>query len=364
MNFLKKCAAALMTGVMVLSCAACSSDTGWIMKKDELEMPAGVYLNNLLSSYYDAKLKVTDSSTSLLKSEIEGKKASEWIKEQALRETKINMALCDQFNTRKLSMSQDELMACQKQAESYYEQYGENLEQNGISKNTIELLYQLTYMKVKVFDAIYGEGGEQEVSESELRDYYENNYIKMAVQTFSLPQEPTFTDKTSEEEKATQQQVYEMQLSSVVNSAEDLYLQAQIGADNGKDWNQILNEYKQVNHETGETNENYDMTTDNYRLLDTATTTLNADVINALKEAKQGEVVKVRTDSMIAIGATTDLNTDPTDFEFVKDMIRHALKEDEFEDYLVELAESESFVVNQKAVDRYQPSKLKVDESL
>ena len=67
---------------------------------------------------------------------------------------------------------------------------------------------------------------------------------------------------------------------------------------------------------------------------------------------------------MIAIGATTDLNTDPTDFEFVKDMIRHALKEDEFEDYLVELAESESFVVNQKAVDRYQPSKLKVDESL
>lgn len=361
MNFLKKCAAALLTGAMVLSCAACSSDTGWIMQKDELEMPAGVYLNNLLSSYYDAEMKVTDSSTSVLKSEIEGKKASEWIKEQALRETKINMALCDQFNTRKLTMSQDELMACQTQAESYYEQYGENLEKNGISKNSIELLYQLTYMKVKVFDAIYGEGGEKEVPETELRDYYEDNYIKMAVQTFSLPQEPTFTDKTSEEEKATQQQIYEMQLSNVVNAAESLYLQAQIGADSGKEWNQVLNEYKKVNQETGEVNEEYDMTTSNYRLLDTATTTLNPEIINALKEAEQGEVIKVRTDSMIAIGATTDLNTDPTDFEYVKSMIRHSLKEDEFEEYLLELAEDEAFVVNEKALDRYQPSKLKFD---
>ena len=69
-------------------------------------------------------------------------------------------------------------MTCQTQAESYYEQAGENLEKNGISKDSIELLYQITYMKVKVFDAIYGEGGEKEVSEQELRDYYEKNYIK------------------------------------------------------------------------------------------------------------------------------------------------------------------------------------------
>lgn len=361
MNFLKKCAAALLTGAMVLSCAACSSDTGWIMRKDELEMPAGVYLNSLMSSYYEAQMLVSDSSKDVLKGEIEGQKASEWIKEHALRETKINMALCDQFNSLKLTMSQDELMACQTQAESYYEQYGENLEKNGISKNSIELLYQLTYMKVKVFDAVYGEGGEKEVPETELRDYYENNYIKMAVQTFNLPQEPTFAEDASEEEKVTQQQIYEMQLSDVVNAAESLYLQAQIGADSDKDWNQVLNEYKQVNQETGEVNGEYDMTASNYRLLDTATTTLNPDIINALKEAEQGEVVKVRTDSMIAIGATTDLNTDPTDFEYVKSMIRHSLKEDEFEEYLLELAGNEAFVVNQKAVDRYQPSKLKFD---
>lgn len=60
------------------------------------------------------------------------------------------MAVCAKFNELGLSFSEQELMTCQTQAESYYEQAGENLEKNGISKDSIELLYQITYMKVKV----------------------------------------------------------------------------------------------------------------------------------------------------------------------------------------------------------------------
>lgn len=67
---------------------------------------------------------------------------------------------------------------------------------------------------------------------------------------------------------------------------------------------------------------------------------------------------------MIAVGATADLNEDPTDFEYVKSTICHALKDEEFENMLLETASDESFEVNQKAVDRYAPSKLKmVNES-
>ena len=201
MSFLKKCAAFLLAGVMTLSCAACAADTTWIMKKGELEMPAGVYLNNLMQSYFEATMEVEDPSKDVLKQTIDGKDASEWIKEQALNATKESMALCDKFNQLGLSFSEQELATCQTQAKSYYEQSGDNLEKNGISQNSIELLYQITYMKTKVFDAIYGEGGEQEVSEQEMRDYYNENYIKMAVQTFSFPAEPQLTEDMSEEEK-------------------------------------------------------------------------------------------------------------------------------------------------------------------
>lgn len=356
MNFLKKCTAALLAGIIALSCTACSSDTAWIMQKGELEMPAGVYLNNLIQSYYDASMKVEDSSKSVLSGTIEGQKAADWIKENALNQTKIDMAICSKFNDLGLEFTLEELSACHSQAESYYEKAGENMEKNGISQNSIELLYQLNYMKVKVFDAIYGEGGEKEIPESEIRDYYNNNYIKMAVQTFNLPAERTPEEDATDEEKEALKQMNETELSSVVSEADRLYLQGQIGRESGKEWNDILNQYKK-NNQTGDTE--YDMTTNNYRLLDTATTVLDEEVVTALKEAELGEMVKVRTDTMIAVGATTDINEDPTDFEYVRNTICHSLKEDEFEQYLLEVAQGDEFVVNEKAVSRYQPSKLK-----
>ena len=215
MNFLKKCAAVLLTGAMVLSMSACSSDTDWIMRKGELEMPAGVYINNLLQSYYQASTLVENTEEDVLKQQVEGTDAKEWIQQQALDETKRNMAACSEFNEHKLSFTSDELESCRQQAEAYYEQNGENLEKNGISQNSIELLYQIAYMKNKLFDALYAQGGEQEVSEEELRSYYEENYIKMAVQTFNFPEEPEIPEGATEEDKASYEEFYKTERGNV-----------------------------------------------------------------------------------------------------------------------------------------------------
>ena len=267
------------------------------------------------------------------------------------------MAICSEFNARNIAFSQEQLLSCQEQAASYYEQAGDNLEKNGISQDSIELLYQITYMKTQLFQALYGEAGENPVSEEELRDYYNENYIKMAVQTFSFSDVEVPEDAT-EEEKAAYQEFNDNERSNVYTNANTLYLQAQIGIENGKSWNEILNEFNAQNQSS---DEEYDMTTDNYRLVDTATTTLNSEIITALKEAEQGEVIMVETDTMIAIGATTDINEDPTDFEYVADSIRHALRDETMEEYLLQVAQDDSFVLNQDAVDRYTIGKLDLD---
>lgn len=89
MNLLKKCTAMLLTGAITLSCAACSGeDTAWIMRNGELEMPAGAYINSLIESYYEASSLVEDSEKDVLKQQIDGKDADEWIKEEALKATK------------------------------------------------------------------------------------------------------------------------------------------------------------------------------------------------------------------------------------------------------------------------------------
>lgn len=357
MNLRKKCAAVLTAGALALSMAACSSDTSWIMRKDPLEMPVGVYINNLIQSYYEATTLVEDAEQDVLSQQIEGQDAEDWIQQNAIDETKKAMAICSEFNARNIAFSQEQLLSCQEQAASYYEQAGDNLEKNGISQDSIELLYQIAYMKTQLFQALYGEAGENPVSEEELRNYYNENYIKMAVQTFSFSDVEVPEDAT-EEEKAAYQEFNDNERSNVYTNANTLYLQAQIGIENGKSWNEILNEFNAQNQSS---DEEYDMTTDNYRLVDTATTTLNSEIITALKEAEQGEVIMVETDTMIAIGATTDINEDPTDFEYVADSIRHALRDETMEEYLLQVAQDDSFVLNQDAVDRYTIGKLDLD---
>lgn len=357
MNLRKKCAAVLTAGAMALSMAACSSDTSWIMRKDPLEMPVGVYINNLIQSYYEATTLVEDAEQDVLSQQIEGQDAEDWIQQNAIDETKKAMAICSEFNARNIAFSQEQLLSCQEQAASYYEQAGDNLEKNGISQDSIELIYQIAYMKTQLFQALYGEAGEDPVSEEELRDYYNENYIKMAVKTFSFSDVEVPEDAT-EEEKAAYQEFNDNERSNVYTNANTLYLQAQIGIENGKSWNEILNEFNAQNQSS---DEEYDMTTDNYRLVDTATTPLNSEIITALKEAEQGEVIMVETDTMIAIGATTDINEDPTDFEYVADSIRHALRDETMEEYLLQVAQDDSFVLNQDAVDRYTIGKLDLD---
>lgn len=357
MNLRKKCAAVLTAGALALSMAACSSDTSWIMRKDPLEMPVGVYINNLIQSYYEATTLVEDAEQDVLSQQIEGQDAEDWIQQNAIDETKKAMAICSEFNARNIAFSQEQLLSCQEQAASYYEQAGDNLEKNGISQDSIELIYQIAYMKTQLFQALYGEAGEDPVSEEELRDYYNENYIKMAVQTFSFSDVEVPEDAT-EEEKAAYQEFNDNERSNVYTNANTLYLQAQIEMENGKSWNEILNEFNAQNQSS---DEEYDMTTDNYRLVDTATTPLNSEIITALKEAEQGEVIMVETDTMIAIGATTDINEDPTDFEYVADSIRHALRDETMEEYLLQVAQDDSFVLNQDAVDRYTIGKLDLD---
>ena len=357
MNLRKKCAAVLTAGALALSMAACSSDTSWIMRKDPLEMPVGVYINNLIQSYYEATTLVEDAEQDVLSQQIEGQDAEDWIQQNAIDETKKAMAICSEFNARNIAFSQEQLLSCQEQAASYYEQAGDNLEKNGISQDSIELIYQIAYMKTQLFQALYGEAGEDPVSEEELRDYYNENYIKMAVKTFSFSDVEVPEDAT-EEEKAAYQEFNDNERSNVYTNANTLYLQAQIGIENGKSWNEILNEFNAQNQSS---DEEYDMTTDNYRLVDTATTTLNSEIITALKEAEQGEVIMVETDTMIAVGATTDINEDPTDFEYVADSIRHALRDETMEEYLLQVAQDDSFVLNQDAVDRYTIGKLDLD---
>ncbi len=65
MKKLKQIAAFVVAGVMAASLTACNQVGGWIMKAEDesLEIPVGVYINNLYNEYWTARYSVSDTSS-------------------------------------------------------------------------------------------------------------------------------------------------------------------------------------------------------------------------------------------------------------------------------------------------------------
>ena len=62
----------------------------------------------------------------------------------------------------------------------------------------------------------------------------------------------------------------------------------------------------------------------------------------------------------MSVNPVSYTHLDPTDYEYVKTSILHALKDEAFEEYLLQQAQDESYELNQKAADRYQINKLEL----
>ena len=146
-------------------------------------------------------------------------------RKEALKATKQNMAVCAKFNELGLSFTwtgTDDLPDS-----------GWVLLWAGREKTWKRTEFPKTPLSFspdhlhegQVFDAIYGEGGEKEVSEQELRDYYENNYIKMAVQTALASQQSQRWRKTQPRKKKCTMSSIRVERSNVYTNAESLYTQ-------------------------------------------------------------------------------------------------------------------------------------------
>ena len=76
-----------------------------------------------------------------------------------------------------LEMTDEDYSTCLQTTESYWNYFGTSFEKFGIAKTSFDIAYsQYNRMYLKVFNALYGEGGENEVPESELRQHIEDDY--------------------------------------------------------------------------------------------------------------------------------------------------------------------------------------------
>ncbi len=386
MKNIKKLTALLLAVLMVASLCACtnlrSSKAEWGYKTDAQEYPIGVYVYSLFSAYNQAYSVISqaqgedfDTEASILSiestfDEAKGEeKALDFILSEADYITKNLIALDDVIAENGIELDAETEAAAYEQARkdwylgSYYEEYmsygyaatpyKDMLEPYGVS---FESFYQSSYLaSVKqnaIFDFFYAKGGEKEVPEGEMKDYFEDNYTSYSYFTANLYE--TTTDSTTGEtvNKA-------LSAEDQKKAKEDLALYVKMIAQ-GTSFEDI----SKIHTAAAELTANPAVS----NIENLENTSLGEEVATALKGMKDGEAKVIyvgQTDTTVAYFLYKKPITQETNkyiaTEANYDALLQEMKGEEFLDYIDGLTDEVQCTVNESVIAKFNPSIFEED---
>lgn len=344
MKMVKRALALLLTVAIALSFTACS-DTTWAFEDNGQKYPAGVYLCHLMNAYSTASSKVEDSSKDILKQEIDGQNASEWIVQEADRLVKEFLYVEQEFANRQLELTEDEKLSVQNQL-AYQWQYLETAyEKNGVAKSSLEAVLTNTVKRQAIFKDIYGEGGAQEVSAADLKKTFEDEYLKARMITFSK--------KNSSGEALT-----ESELSELETLARSYFDRAK----NGEEMEKLIVERETELAKANNTELSHDHSevTDHAGILNYDDSTMTDEVKEKFQGAKTDEILYINDEAYIIVAQKLDILADSEDFDSYRDKVLQLIKGEEFNQMITEQIASFAPAYNSAALSRYTPKKLKL----
>ena len=316
--------ALLLAVAMCFSLAGCyDEDLNWSAKYDDTELPAGAYIYYLSIAYNEAASKVS-TEDEVLKSEIDGTPAETWIKNRADEYVNQYFYIQNEMKRLGLEMTDEDYSTC-------------------LQTTSFDIAYsQYNRMYLKVFNALYGEGGENEVPESELRQHIEDDYYDY--EYFSAPLTKTDDDNKSvdltDEEKADLKETLEKYKTKIESGAMTV---------NDAATDYALKVQKDSTYQTGIKDEN-----------GMQSSYMPDAFISAIKEMKEGDVEVVEsTKYMIVLHRLPIKDDEDTLLESSdnRSQLLLELKNTEYADAVSAAAQSfEGVEWNQKVLNRYKPS--------
>ncbi|MGN0478488.1 MAG: hypothetical protein ACI4GO_03555 [Hominenteromicrobium sp.] len=204
-KFAKGALALLLAIALCFSLAGCYDENmTWAAKKGDTELPIGAYIYYLSVAYNEAASQI-GTDTEVLKGEVEGQPADEWIRERAKAYVNQYFWMDDEIARLGLEMTDEDYTSAQQSTSSYWTYFGSVFEDYGIAQSSFDIAYsQYNQKYLMVFKALYGEGGEREVPQADIQDYYEQNYY--SYEYFTAPLTTVSEDGSSvemtDEEKA------------------------------------------------------------------------------------------------------------------------------------------------------------------
>lgn len=378
---IKKIMAGTVAGAMMISMAACtpiSTKAQWAYKDGDNEKAIGVYIYAMYNAYNQAKTfaekadgyKENESFLDLKIKDDDGKEAvaSDWIKEKADLTVRQSLFIDKAVDERNATVDE---AAYKDQATqdwelgymySYYSQMGygttpeqELLEPYGISQDSYcELQYITPAKQQELFDLLYDKDGEKEVSDKELKKYFDDNYTYYTYFTIPL-YEQTTDDAGQQTTKA-----YSSKKQKNLTNQADSYVKA---INDGSAIDDQCKKYLKAIKSDAKAS---DTVQEGCELLDKdnlGASNIGEDVAKELVKLKNGEAkaVTIGEKDSKTVYVVQKLNAKDGEKEYLtkddstRKSVLQNMKKDEFSDYINKEAKALKCEVNSSVVDKYDP---------
>lgn len=362
MKLIRNIIAVVIAFVMAFSVTGCHKKNEIAVKANGFEYTSAYYMCALINAYSEAQGKVqenaedSDDEIDYFKEKIDDKKFETWVKDRAieiLEETATYQKLCKDA---KVEMDEETKGQAEYMAYYMWSMYGYSsyFEPNGVSFETFTKYTVDSYYPSLYFKHLYAEGGEKEISSSDVETKLYDDFIIADLIDVTF-------DKETDEEKAeikAKLDAYVKDLNSGKKTFEDVY----------NDYNEVEEESKEetADNETENTEETEEeeelKPLDEYaQILGAKDTGYESDYFEEVKKMATNEVKLITKDDDkgYALVVKKDIKADPYYRENLDLTVRHLLKDDEFNKDMEELIKKTEAKVSSFAVNRFKVKKIK-----
>ncbi len=345
----------------ILCAAGCSGDTKWSFKTDKETLASGVWIYYTFDGVNAAFRKVQESNpTATIQTynfndeKIEGQSAVDWIRnyaEESCLEYLTLTSLADRYGikaeTEKYDSNKSTLAESYKTMNKNYSNLYEKL---GVSEDSYvkAQIYGETYLNYKeaLFQKIYGEGGEKEVKDEEIKTYFTENYISYYYATCELTETNSETGEKQDKEDKEKYIQHFNDYQKMLNA--------------GKSYEDVTAQYKvDFETETPATGTATAPAKEFEEHEDESET--SKEISKLIREAEVGKpVVKTIEDRLYLIyrldvsKRVDDLVGEAKSVDFItRDDVVKEMKNDEYEQFLKDEQKNLSYEKNSACLDRY-----------
>lgn len=375
MSLIKKLSAIAVIATMTLSLASCGQDTTWGAKIDDTELRAGIFISYQSAAFSRAYDYMTETDTDIMAITIDGMSTEDWVNDQAVKDMQKHVAVENKFNELGLTFENNEEEFTKANVEQLWEYFGEQFEKIGVSKESYYDIQLNIEKKAAIFEYYYGEGGEMEIPEADIKAYLNENFAR--IKYIDMPLKDGEGNLLKSEGKAEIKAMAEGYIERMKNGEafEDIsdeydeYYNGLIEAANATEvtdaefTTDTTEEPVDDLTDTEETTENDELvllgsvTSSDYPI---PSASVNEKVVgNALNV---GEYLLIEEDEVYYIVYKMDLFADEGYYDYKKSDVMQELKGEEFDATVTGWTAGQNVVVNDAAVKRYAVEKLNETE--